>query len=252
MSISIAEQAAEILVSARRNKVTIADLPENLVPQTLDDAYAIQDNISALTGPVGGWKVSVGQNGEPPKVTPVAAVHVWNQQSDLPAFGPVRVEVEFAAVFGRDLPSKPAPYAPDEVKAAIASTHVVFEILGTRFENRELISKLSYLADGNGNDAIVIGDAIADWEALDLSRLNVTLEANGAIIATNTAGMKFDHMLGLLTFLANHAAEHQGGIKAGQIVITGARIGPLTIEPETSLMGSINAAANVRVRIMPK
>jgi 2-keto-4-pentenoate hydratase len=50
--------------------------------------------------------------------------------------------------------------------------------------------------------------------------------------------------------LANHAAEHVDGLKAGQIVITGARVGPVAIEAGSVAEGSINGRASVKSRIV--
>ncbi len=50
-------QAAELQLQARRALVPIVDLPIELRPRTLEEAYALQDVVAAAMGPIGGWKV---------------------------------------------------------------------------------------------------------------------------------------------------------------------------------------------------
>jgi len=241
--------AATILIEARRNKLKIADLPEQAQPATIEDGYAIQDEIAMLSPSVGGWKASFEPDGETARVAPVAAEYVLSSETAASLPGPVRVEVEFAVKLIADLPQNAAPFDCAAVDKAIGPALVVFEILGTRFADRKMVSPHAYLADGNGNDAIVTGEEIANWRALDLALLDVRLHVNGDEAGQSQAGAPFNRVLDLITALANHAALHLGGLKAGQVIITGARVGPVLIEARSVAVGSINGQANVAVKI---
>ena len=243
-------QAAEILAAARRGGAGIAELPEPLRPRTLDEAYAVQDAAAALLGPVGGWKVGAEPDGSV-RVAPVPASFV-HLQSAAPAFpNGVRLEVELALRLGADLPKSAAPYTTAEVDRAIGAAHVIIEVLGSRFETPDAVSRPSFLADGNGNAAIIIGDEIPDWRSLNLSALTVTLTTAGAILARATRGAALPQVLDLLTALANHAADHGGGLQAGQIIITGARAGP-TAAPAGMIQGHVNESFTISLRIREK
>jgi 2-keto-4-pentenoate hydratase len=239
--------AASVLAEARRNKRKIADLPAGAQPATIEDGYEIQDAIALLSPPVGGWKASFEPDGETARVAPVAAEYIFASEAEMT--GPVRVEVEFAVKLIADLPQNAAPFDRATVDKAIGSALVVFEILGTRFADRKMVSLHAYLADGNGNDAIVTGEEIADWRALDLAVLDVRLHVNGHEAAQSQAGAPFSQVLELVTALANHAALHLGGLKAGQVIITGARVGPVSIEAGSVAVGSINGQAKVALKI---
>jgi 2-keto-4-pentenoate hydratase len=249
MSVSKARQAAEILAKARQNRTKVVNLPADLQPETIEEAYVIQDEIAQLSGLVGGWKASFEPKDGRLMAAPVVSTYVNHQSEGLAVSGPARVEVEFAVIFGADLPKNSSPYTREDVNKAIASAHVIFEVLGTRFEDRKLVSAHSYLADGNGNDAIIIGDAIPDWRSLDLTKLDVQLHVDGELAGQSSNGASFDKVLDLLTSLANHAGEHLGGLKAGQVVITGARVGPVAIEAGRVAEGSIHGNAKVKLRI---
>src|ERR1044072_5607181 len=53
-------QAAELLIAARRTGTLLDALPASCKPQTLEDAFAIQDaTLAALGETVAGWKGAV-------------------------------------------------------------------------------------------------------------------------------------------------------------------------------------------------
>ena len=53
-------QAANLLLNARRNHTTIADLPLELQPQSLEEAAIVHGIMAAAFGPIGGWKIGAG------------------------------------------------------------------------------------------------------------------------------------------------------------------------------------------------
>lgn len=60
MTNASAAQAALMLSRVRRTGEQLVTFPEALVPQDRAAAYAIQDEIIALEGEVGGWKIASG------------------------------------------------------------------------------------------------------------------------------------------------------------------------------------------------
>src|SRR6185312_10111881 len=67
-------QAAELLLKARREVMPIHELPGNLRPTTLEDAYGLQDIMAQSLSPIGGWKVGAST----PDATPVfSAMPLW-------------------------------------------------------------------------------------------------------------------------------------------------------------------------------
>ena len=55
--------AAQQLVDARENGRPIGALPSGLAPRGVAQAYAIQDEMIARLGEVGGWKIAPRPNG---------------------------------------------------------------------------------------------------------------------------------------------------------------------------------------------
>jgi 2-keto-4-pentenoate hydratase len=244
------QEAAGILMDARQTRTKISDLSVEMQPRNIEQAYELQDAIALRSGPIGGWKASFEPDGRAARVAPVARAYVHEQAGMVDIIGPARIEVEFAVKLGVDLPKTSSYYGREDVRSAIASAHVALEVLGHRFEDRKLVSPHVYLADGNGNDAIIIGDEIANWQSLDLTALNVRCSVQGQIRGETSEGASNERMLDLLAALANHAADHLDGLKAGHVVITGARVGPIGFDAGDVIEGLINNLAAVRARIV--
>lgn len=234
------EAAAQILAEARRLGKRLVNLPPALRPGSIEDAYAIQTAVAQRLGPVGGWKVGAESDGSI-LVAPIPAAYIHRQDVAPPVPAPARLEAEFAVLIGKDLPA--GPFQAADMPAAVAQAHVVIEVLEHRFIDRAAVSALTALADGNGNGRVIIGDLVSGWRDLDLAALDVRLAG-----AAGSPGADTARLWGLLAALADHAARTMGGLTAGQIVITGARAGPITL-PAGPAAASINGVAHVRVTV---
>src|SRR3546814_6882211 len=69
-------QAARLLLDSRNHRRPIEALPEYCRPATTAQAYAIQDAVADLLGPVGGWKVGAKGPDAQPNCAPLPATHV--------------------------------------------------------------------------------------------------------------------------------------------------------------------------------
>ena len=228
-------QAAQILADARRTGALLQDLPAELRPQAVQDAYAIQYSIAGIFGAIGGWKVGLPKPGEEPRATPIPAIYVIPSGGRWPASAPTRLEVEFAVKIKASLPKRGTPYLREDVLGAIGSAHIALELLGARFQDRKQVAGLTLLADGQSNGGLVVGAPIPDWTRLDLAKLEMILRLDGTIDATVSTGPALGPTVDALVWLANHAAEHVGGLREGQVILTGARIGPTTVPAQRSV-----------------
>jgi 2-keto-4-pentenoate hydratase len=223
-----AEQAARLLVGARRGGHRLAELPEELRPATIGQAYAIQDAIIRQLGPIGGWKVGPRRGNVDPSCAPLSAALIHASPGhfapgEVPA---AEAEVEIAVKLGRDLPPRGKAYGPDDLREAIVAIHPAIELLSSRFVDRKVAAPLSVIADSQSNAAVVLGEELADWRGLDLGRVAMRLRLGGVEVARTEGGPGTEEVLGALAWLADHAAARTGGLKKGDVVITGARVGP--------------------------
>ena len=233
-------RAAALLIEARRTRQP-TDLPEACRPRSLEEAYAIQEAVTAGLGetPV-GWKIGAtdaairAQEGfDEPVSGRLFTGHVHAAPADLPAglFTTFRnCETEFALRLGRNLPPRPEPYGRDEVMAAIATLHPAVEVGDTRYRDRAAMGGIGVCADNSGGTELVMADGIADWRGLDLPALTVALEVDGELRAEGSGRAVMGDPIEALVWLANHLSERNIGLQAGEIVTTGSCTGITKVE----------------------
>lgn len=247
MSSASAKQAAMLLSRARKTGEKLAAFPEALVPQDRAAAFAIQDEVIALEGEVGGWKIAAGSEAEPIH-SPLLKSLFMNSGATLDvAASTARVaEVEVAVRFNQDLPPRDGGYSRDEVVAAIEGLLPALEILGTRFAPGVDVAKLLGIADLQVNAGVVTGALVSDWQGLDLANLKLSLVIGVDRFEADT-GASLDTTIEALVWLANVGSIRQGGLRAGQIVITGSRVNKPIGNKGDTVTGTLNGLGAVSV-----
>jgi len=225
-------EAAALLAEARRSRSRIASLPAALSPQTVREAHAIQDAVTARLGwPIGGYKA----NAPSPSSEGVRGVIYAQLVHASPAAFPIAdgpqcgVEGEVAFRLRQDLPSRAAPYSRAEVAAAVDAC-VAIEVVSSRFADAETATKLDKLADGISNGGLVVGPALENWRGLDLARIKVRLTVNGETVVDKAGGHPNDDPLLVATALVD-MMRGAGGVKAGQVITCGSYTGLRYFKP---------------------
>ena len=221
MTPDAAGRAAAALIDARLHRRWLAALPANCIPQTSEDAVSIQERVAARFGPVAGYKAGVNRG------SPVFASLMHTSPARVPAdslrmFG---VEMEFGFSFGCDLPPRSEAYSESEVSDAIGAIHAAIEIVESRFADLNAVDELSKLADNWSNGGVVIGPACADWRKVDLVQAPVRLLIDGKEAGRALGGNRGKLSLSNLAWLVNNYAPRFGGIRQGQVAITGSFTG---------------------------
>lgn len=220
-------------------------------PATPAAAYAVQQEISRTLGPIGGWKVGAAGPDAPVSGAPLPASGILPSGAVLgAAFTDRLIEAEIAFRLAQDLPPRAAPYARDEILAAIGSCHPVIEVVQWRLEGFPAIPDNLKLADGIGHGALIVGEAIANWQALDFPSLAVTQEIAGAPPKTGQGNPAGD-MIRLIAWLADEGAVWSGGLRAGQIVTCGSWTGALPAPAGTAVAVRFAGIAPVTLRFSP-
>lgn len=218
-------QAAELLLKARREVTPIHELPGNLRPYALDEAYGLQDIMAQALSPIGGWKVGAST----PDATPVfSAMPLWGGFATsgdriAAAFRRLRgVEAEIAFQMGKDLPRRTRAYSREEVMNAIESAHPAIELLESAYSDVGKVDRFSLLGDLQMNGGFAHGAAVPDWRKYNLAEETVSVTLDGRKIfeatASNPAGTD---LIRLVTWLANEGSYRTGGLKSGQWITTG-------------------------------
>lgn len=220
-----ADRAVDLLVEARSG-APIVNLPPELAPATIADAYAIQDATLDRLGGSGGWKVAPAVEGDPRCSALLAsAFHQSGVTLEVPAHG-FEIEVETAFVFGRDVSAEEAR-DPVLVEAAIETVHLAVELISSRYVDRKAVPVFTAIADLQNNGGVILGEGIRNWRQMDLEQLALDLEIDGTPQPLQRKNASFDQTLPALLWLCSHAASRGRGIRKGDVVITGARLGPV-------------------------
>lgn len=244
-------RAAELLLRARREATPIHQLPEDLRPADLPQAYALQDIVAMALSPIGGWKIGAPS----PDATPVySAMPLWG--GVVHSGGRVSrdlrhmrgVEAEIAFLIGTDLPASQQAYTRDEVIGAIASAHPAIELLESAFAEPDKVDRLSLIGDLQMNGGFVAGPPCTDWRSVDLSRESVIVTVDGDVrfegTASNSAGTD---LIRLVVWLANEGAVRTGGLRAGDWVTTGSWSGKTLAMPGSTARVRFSTCGEVTV-----
>jgi 2-keto-4-pentenoate hydratase len=225
--------AADLLLDARRTNTPIVDLPADLQPLTMDEAYFVQDRLSWAYDRIGGWKVGAPTPDATPSYAPMP--EVWMSCSGCEVRGPIHryrgVEAEIAFLLGSDLPPRDTPYTLPEVVAAIESCHPAIEVIESGLLDPLAATKLSMVADLQMHGGFVYGAAYPNWQDLDFSKEHVALAIDGTVRVDRTGSNTSGNLMRLLPWLANDGAARTEGLKKGDWITTGSWTGCIQALP---------------------
>jgi 2-keto-4-pentenoate hydratase len=219
--------AANRLLDARRTNKPIADLPADLRPQTMEEAYCVQDRMALAYEAIGGWKVGAPSADATPMFGPMPLG--WISCSGCEMRGLTHryrgLEAEIAFLIGEDLPAKKTAYSREEVLGAIESCHPAIEVLESAFIDPTKVARLTMIGDLQMHGGFVYGPACPDWQRIDFSQEHVTLAVDGTVRVERTGSNTSGDLLRLLPFLANEGAARTGGLRRGEWITTGSWTG---------------------------
>ena len=242
--------AADALLDARRTCHFLTDLPSNLQPQSVDEAYAIQDRMMAALGDIGGWKIGAPSPDAPPMFAPMPLA--WIAASDSTLAGERwrfrGLEAEIAFLVGNDLPPRAQPYTREETLAAMASCHPAIEILESAFADPSQAAPLAKNADLQVHGGFVYGPAVSNWQSIGFTKEKVILACDGVVRVERTGSNTSGDLLRLLPWLANEGAARTGGLRKGQWITTGSWTGNTLASPGSVVEVKFSTVGRVDLR----
>lgn len=246
--------AAERLASARLEGRAVEPLPEGCRPIDEAEAYVIQAAvhqrlIDAGFGSLAGWKLG-GTNATAQAAFGIdgpvfggvfsRGVHEGRGAFDVADFHAHGVECEVVVRFGRDVPPEAAPYDRGSIADYIDACRVGIEVVDNRYGDWKAAGVHTVIADDFFNRGCVLGEAVSDWNGLDLAEARGTMGAGGETFGTGVGSAALGHPLEAAAWLANALARQGRGPAAGQFVFTGAMF-PLTwLEGPASVVAGID------------
>jgi 2-keto-4-pentenoate hydratase len=223
-------EAAALLIATRRGRQRIARLPEACRPVDVAAGYALQSKVVAGLGEVGGYKIGAGGPDETPLYAPILTheIHPSGVSLSLAAFPGALIEAEIAFRLRCDLPHRDAAYDLAEVATAV-ETLPALEIFGSRYLDPGAVSEGENLADCLANAGLIVGQPFtpprSGHEASrDIASWNIDLVIDGKTGSVRAARHPVGDPLRLVVWLANHLRGSGDGLRAGQVVTTGALV----------------------------
>jgi 2-keto-4-pentenoate hydratase len=220
--------AVRALLEARRSGIQVAPpfaLPLGTEGRTA--VYAIQDGVAQATGPVSGWKIGARTPTAEPNPAPLLAGALVKSPAtfDGKAMNMIGVEIEISFHIAHDIAPRTLPVSREEALAAVGDAFVGMEVVDTRLADFRKADPEWLLADNQMNQALVIGDPIRDWKALDWPDLQVKLTIDGRIEVDQRGGLGAVDPLRPLAWMIDHAVRQRGGVRRGQAITTGSWTG---------------------------
>jgi len=228
---------AQWLWQARQRRQPYGNLPDELRPASIAEAYAAQEAYYGLAEPVYGAVAGA-------KIATTTKVMQRLMGIDHPCGGAIfsrtihrspaklrgadfvnlRIESEIALQLGAELPATKAPWTRETVAPAVAAALPAFELIEDRNADYATTEALSLIVENCWNGGIVTGTP--KRVALDdLVGIAGRLTLGGKLVGEGDA----EDPCATLAWLANHVAERGRNLKAGMIVITGSLIPTVSI-----------------------
>ena len=231
------DACARMLLEARQQVRMLTELPDDVRPATLADAYAVQSRLIELsTAKVVGWKVgatslevqklfSVSEPIYGPifgGIGPGGTVLTSPARVDHAHFQHRLLECEFAFRFGAALPTRSKRYARPEIMDAVIPA---LEIISPRFTHFTVDRIPQLVADCTANGGAVLGTPCTDWRGLDLAAHEVSLSSSGSVLQAGSGALVLGHPLTVLEWFVTALNARGLSIAAGQFVMTGTMTG---------------------------
>lgn len=220
----------------------VVDASEVVAPATVEDAYALQWEITRLSGhAVVGFKIGSTSieaqrmlGTTEPGSAPLLAPYVFASPATcaISALHMPALEAEFAFQMARTLEPRAKPYTRDEVADAVGAVAGAIEVVGTRFKGG-LAGKgrLLTTADGGVNIALVSGRWHDAWCDLDLPSHPAKMIINGVVKGEGTGSRALGDPMNVLIWLVNQQSQLGRALPAGSIISTGTCTGLDSVLP---------------------
>ena len=228
----IVTAGAQRLVDAYERHTQIP-LPEDISLTEVEDAYAIQERVSAHLGTPSGWKLGGIIRGEVPRFSRLFSEKSHYSPARLARndYHRVFLEPELAVVFGGDLPARDTPYTLDEIAAQVASLRAAIEVVDSRFKSWPEVPPLWQLADGLSHGSFVLGSGVDGGNLRQMKDAAYRLTLNGDVALSGRGGHPGgDPALLLMQMINTRIAASGVGFQAGEVITTGTFNGVLEMQ----------------------
>lgn len=153
-----------------------------------------------------------------------------------------RIEGEIAFVLEKDLMGPGLTTA--EVSRAIAGAIPALEIIDSRIADWK-IKIQDTIADNASGSHFVLGSSIVPLTGIDFRYVGYVLLKNGQLAGTGAGADVLGSPIQAVTWLVNKMGEFGIGLKAGEIILSGAASSAVTVEAGDSIQLNVDRVGQV-------
>lgn len=256
----LTDHLAETLYDALRQGVMVSPLTDLHPALTIEDAYAIQQKLIALRLQDGekiiGKKIGVTSRAvmdmlgvRQPDFGQLTDAMVYNTGDPIPIDTLIqpKAEGEIAFVLKHDLMG-PGVTAADVLRAT-EGVMVCFEIVDSRIRDWKIRIQ-DTVADNASCGVFVLSSRLVDPNELDLVSCGMVLEKNGEVVVTGAGAATMNSPVNAVVWLANTLGRLGMGLKAGEIVLSGALGAMVPVKAGDQLSVTIGGIGRCAVRFV--
>ena len=253
-------KAAAIMIRARDVGGPFGRLPEDIRPATLEEGYAVQDEVIRQRAAGGleqaGWKIGCTSRvmqemlglDEPGGGAVLAAnIHASPARMEAAIICNPVAECEIAVRIARDVEHRTGGHDGNSIAGYVATCMAAIEVAELRMPEREEMAVAEMVADDFYQKAVVMDDEISEWRALDLASLRATTTVSGAFRGEGRGGDSLGHPFNAVAWLANGLEARGKTLCAGHIVLTGSLVAAVPVSQGDDIVCAIEGLGEARL-----
>jgi 2-oxo-3-hexenedioate decarboxylase len=249
---------AERVDGARRCAAAIAKLTDEFPDLTIEDGYAIQDELrrralasghrilgfkAGLTSPAKMRQMGV----EAPIVGFLSSDGLGTDGGSIPVSGLIHPKVEAEIAFVTEQALRGPGCDRERVLRATEFVLPALEIIDSRFAGFRF-DLPSVIADNTSAARYVTGARRRSVGDLDLAVLGVVLEKNGEVVARAVSAAVLGHPANAVAMIVNHLAARGEELPAGILVMSGGITEAIAVAAGDFVTASIDELGSVSAR----
>ncbi|PBJ84488.1 2-keto-4-pentenoate hydratase [Lysobacteraceae bacterium NML93-0399] len=231
----------EAFLGARRAGASLPDFP-GAIPDTLVDAYAVQDAaIAGWDDEVVGWKVGYiaaekrDGSGDERLLGPVFRRNLQQAGPGLRiavfdgGFG--AIEAEYVLRLDADAPVDKTEWTPEEAAALPSTLFIGLEVASSPLATINILGPRVVVSDFGNNNGLIVGSEIPDWTSRDEAGLRAESRIDDAVVGTGGATTLPGGLRAAFAFALSRSARRGRPLKKGELIATGNATGIHDIQP---------------------
>ena len=252
------DHIVEYMLNQHQNREAFKNLPENLRPSNIDEAYKAQILFQKKSGRgnLGGFKIALASKIQQELCGidhPIAGGIFNNEIKSSPTtfqlnkFHGLGLEFEIAITLSHELNSKMGLFDSKNIRKYIKCLSPAFELIIDRGADYSNIDALTMITDNAWCSGIVLGKELPNWKNLNLEKLKSKLYWNKEV--PQDALINDANPLESLSWVANLLISQGRVIPKNSVIITGSVIKTRAPLINDHIIYNVGGLSEVEIRI---